>query len=215
MWCNLETDIVEIQAPTAADQSSIARELAKREKAKVIGRTSNDVPTRLSMSCSVAKDKSVVRLIEKHGGLVTPPIVCENGWDTFRCLFFDDAGPASFFPAVKRLGDTEVVLKRKLSAPRIRDQYMVSALEFLGGLTAKQAEALSIALEEGYYRVPRVATMQEIARRRGRRRTTLEEHVRKAEGKVLEAMAPFVALGIHGDHGPGRPRSHAPRPEAK
>jgi hypothetical protein len=42
--------------------------------------------------------------------------------------------------------------------------------------------------------VPKRVTTDEIAERLGVPRTTYEEHLRKAEGKVLRAVAPYLEL---------------------
>jgi hypothetical protein len=50
------------------------------------------------------------------------------------------------------------------------------------------------ALEYGYYQVPKKATAEEIATEHKVPRTTFEEHLRKAESKILRAMAPCVRM---------------------
>jgi predicted DNA binding protein len=50
------------------------------------------------------------------------------------------------------------------------------------------------ALEYGYYKVPKKTTAEQIASKNKVPRTTFEEHLRKAESKVLRAMAPYVRM---------------------
>ena len=54
--------------------------------------------------------------------------------------------------------------------------------------------ALVAAVENGYYEIPKRVTAEELAKKQGQPRTTFEEHVRKAESKVLLAMAPFMMM---------------------
>jgi predicted DNA binding protein len=77
----------------------------------------------------------------------------------------------------------------------MRDSLVISTTSLLGGLTEKQASALITALNEGYYRIPKKITTDEIAQRLGIPRTTFEEHLRKAESKVLVALTPYLQLG--------------------
>jgi DNA-binding NarL/FixJ family response regulator len=57
-------------------------------------------------------------------------------------------------------------------------------------LTERQQEILLTALEMGYYEQPRGATYQELADELDCTKTTVGEHLRKAEEKVLAGIAP-------------------------
>lgn len=54
------------------------------------------------------------------------------------------------------------------------------------GLTASQRTAFELARENGYYRWPRETTTRELAVELGISKTTLLEHLRKAEAKLLD-----------------------------
>lgn len=56
-------------------------------------------------------------------------------------------------------------------------------------LTDRQREILDAAVEAGYYEVPRNATHEEIAERVGISTTTVGEHLRKLEARVLSEIA--------------------------
>jgi hypothetical protein len=60
------------------------------------------------------------------------------------------------------------------------------------------------ALDYGYYQVPKRLTAEEIARKQRVPRTTYEEHVRKAESKILRAMAPYMRIYASSGSGPFR-----------
>ncbi|MFQ5986789.1 MAG: helix-turn-helix domain-containing protein [Thermoplasmata archaeon] len=69
----------------------------------------------------------------------------------------------------------------------------------LGGiartLTKRQLETLVAAVNAGYYRSPRQVSTESLAKAFGIGRTTLEEHLRKAESKVLTSV--MDVLGNH------------------
>ncbi len=52
------------------------------------------------------------------------------------------------------------------------------------------------ALDYGYYSLPRGASAEEIARRLGVPRTSFVDHLRKAENKVMQAMASYLRLQL-------------------
>ena len=55
-------------------------------------------------------------------------------------------------------------------------------------------KALVAAVEGDYYEIPKRTTADELAPKLGQPRSTLEEHVRKAESKVVLAMAPYMMM---------------------
>ncbi len=211
LWCNLQNDVVEIQARDLAETERIAARFAQDLPGVRRLGDADAAPRTLVFNCPHRTTPSVSRLVEDHGCLLIPPVVLEGGWDTFRVFCFDEAMLPAFFRKLAAMGDFEIVSKRKLAAPVVEEQFMFSAADILGTLTRKQSEALLDAMAAGYYDVPRMATMQDIAQRLGRPRTTMEEHVRKAEGKVLLALAPLVALRL----GPDTQRRMPVRPAPK
>ena len=58
-----------------------------------------------------------------------------------------------------------------------------------------------IALDLGYYSLPKKMTAEEIAVKNKVPRTTFEEHLRKAESKIMRAMTPYVRM--YTTHSPG------------
>lgn len=61
----------------------------------------------------------------------------------------------------------------------------VSSLTLSPGLTNKQHNALYVALKEGYYNYPRKLTLPSLAKKINVSYSTFQEHLRKAESKVL------------------------------
>ena len=70
----------------------------------------------------------------------------------------------------------------------------VSVDDFLGMLTEKQLRALVEATEMGYYAMPKKVTVDEMAERLKMPRSTFEEHLRKAEIKVMRNMRPYARI---------------------
>jgi predicted DNA binding protein len=62
----------------------------------------------------------------------------------------------------------------------------------LGVLTAKQREALELALERGYYERPRDATLSDLAELLGITKSAVSQRLRSAESKLVNH-----ALGRH------------------
>jgi hypothetical protein len=50
------------------------------------------------------------------------------------------------------------------------------------------------AVGDGYFEIPKRTTAEEIAKRNGQPRSTFEEHVRKAESKIMFAITPYMMM---------------------
>lgn len=61
-------------------------------------------------------------------------------------------------------------------------------------LTERQLAALRLALEHGYYEQPRQTSLRELAEQTSVARSTYEEHLRKAENKLLTNAGQFLRL---------------------
>ncbi|WP_254546528.1 helix-turn-helix domain-containing protein [Halomarina pelagica] len=67
-------------------------------------------------------------------------------------------------------------------------EYRPGARELASLLTDRQYRVLSIAVDRGYYEVPRRATLAEVAEAAGLSQSTVGEHLQKAEARVLSRI---------------------------
>jgi hypothetical protein len=67
-------------------------------------------------------------------------------------------------------------------------QYSPDREDILSILTERQHEVFETAIQEGYYEIPREATHEDIANSLGCAPSTVDEHLRKAESRVLSAL---------------------------
>ena len=67
-------------------------------------------------------------------------------------------------------------------------QYSPDREDILSILTERQHEVFETAISEGYYEIPREATHEDIANALGCAPSTVDEHLRKAESRVLSAL---------------------------
>ncbi|TLZ93777.1 MAG: hypothetical protein E6J95_05620, partial [Methanobacteriota archaeon] len=69
-------------------------------------------------------------------------------------------------------------------------------------MTSKQMDALLKAHRYGYYTSPREVTTENIARSLGVSRSTYEEHLRKAENRIVGNLIPYLQLFAVGEKKP-------------
>ncbi|MFW9795252.1 MAG: helix-turn-helix domain-containing protein [Candidatus Thorarchaeota archaeon] len=87
---------------------------------------------------------------------------------------------------------------RKVSFKGFSESQMTVTTETLfADLTEKQTNAVLNAYAHGYYKIPRDADVQTIADRLDLPRTTFQEHLKKAENKIMKAIVPHIHTWHH------------------
>jgi len=124
------------------------------------------------------------------------PDVYRGGWEYYRLIAFSEKDVRNLFNGLEKFCKVEVISRRTVQAGAVKEHFLISTRTLFGDLTGKQSQALLFALENGYYRVPKKVTTEEMAQKLKLPRTTYEEHLRKAESKVLRAVTPYVQMGI-------------------
>ena len=145
---------------------------------------------------------SIWNLLEPHAGLIAPPTVFSDGWVYGRVLSFEESATRDMFKTLRHEGPAELISKRELPLTVLPTNIWVHSL--FADLTGKQKDALLKAHRQGYYVSPRKVGTEDIARASGVSRSTYEEHLRKAENRVMDALVPYLALYAQGTVVPER-----------
>jgi len=197
-WCSRESDVLEFTHPG----------VSRTEMEMKLGRLEKDLGSRYVRRISVDENRSLVvqkhsyasmkqnvnAAIEEHNCMEVQPTVYTGGYEWYKVLAFSHPDLTRLFGALSKWADIEVVSKERLSERSARDTTMVSMRSLLGGLTGKQLDALLVALSTGYYDSPRRIRTLDISQKMNTPRTTYEAHLRKAEGKVLRALLPYIEM---------------------
>ena len=202
-WCNNRIHVMEVDVPdieTFTRIESDLNELLLWKGGRILKK--NFLAGNLQLivkSCRCSKIRpSITEIVERNSCLSVPPEVYYGGWEEYRVIGFRDNDYKKMFQEIEHVGPVKIIQKRIASEKSIRDTFMVSLNRVFSQLTEKQVNSLIAALEAGYYQIPKKATTTEIAARNKVPRTTYEEHLRKAESKVLQAIAPYVRLYTSG-----------------
>lgn len=199
-WCNYRTDFLEVEIRDTEISPQVQRDISRlsRHGFKILRKTPSDRKTQMvSMICAHKQGSTVDDIMEEHGCMVLQPVLYHGGWEHYRLVVLDEERLPEMFPRLEGEGEVEITMKKRMDEEPLRESLVVSTNELLSDLTAKQAEAMLTALEQGYYMFPRKTTFGEISQRRGVPRTTFDEHVRKAENKIMNSIAPYVALYVN------------------
>ena len=223
-WCNNVRDVLEVSCEDK--DISIFEGLQKNIKAlertlsvKIIRKSFGIRSAQLVTSgcnCTSVK-RSITPLIEKNNCLGMQPMIYKHGWEWYRILAFRQKDVMNLFRELEEFSKFELISRRKIEDASVKEAFVISTNSLVGNLTGKQSFALLTALAQGYYEIPKKISTEEIAKRLDLPRTTYEEHLRKAESKVMKAVGPLLELASSSIKTNGRvlPRSSShPEPVA-
>jgi len=202
-WCNNRIHVMEVDVPDIETFTRIEpdlNELLLWKGGRILKKNFLSGNLQLIVkSCRCSKiQPNISDIVERNSCLSIPPEVYYGGWEEYRVVGFRENDYKKMLQELDQIGQVRIIQKRVTSEKSIRDTFVVSLNSVFSQLTEKQADSLIAALEAGYYQIPKKVTTTEIAARTKVPRTTYEEHLRKAESKVLQAIAPYVRLYTSG-----------------
>jgi predicted DNA binding protein len=196
-WCDNNTEVLEASSTDPKQFQEFGKSLvllAKGLKAKVLKKKFVFPDLQMVSRYRVDGFTSVDSAAEKNHCLVVYPVTHIGGWEWYRVVGFSDRDVKGLFRDLDKFCTVEMVSRKTKEYGAVRDTYLIARSSLVGNLTAKQYEALASALENGYYLVPKRTTTDVIAAKLRVPRTTYEEHLRKAESKLLGSVAPYMQL---------------------
>lgn len=138
---------------------------------------------------------AVTVLISKSDCWCAQPTVAEGGWERYRVFSWDKGNILRLVSMVREHGGVvQVESMHQVGLPSFTDEMLVPVEGLMDGLTIRQIEALMLAIERGYFDSPARVSADEMARLTGLSRSTLMEHLRKAEGKLLLNVLPLLRI---------------------
>ena len=138
---------------------------------------------------------SVTSLISRSDCWCAQPTVAEGGWERYRVFSWSKSNILRLVSLVQENGGTiSLESMRQVGLPSLTAGMLVPIEGLMEGLTAKQSDILTLAIERGYYDTPARISADDMAKLTGLSRSTAMEHLRKAEGKVLMNMLPLLRM---------------------
>lgn len=191
-WYLSDCQVLEINSETAPP-ADFLDEIA--ELGMVLHESHDDTGLQVvTKACLCPVENSIVDRFEAHNCLYQPPTVHRRGWEEYNLIAFDDGDVRSLYEELEADREIEVLSKTGLTETRIPHSMLTPIDQLFGTLTDRQLAALQLALENDYYEQPRNCSVVELAERTTVARATFEEHLRKAENKLLNNAGQFVRL---------------------
>ncbi|MCI4320437.1 MAG: helix-turn-helix domain-containing protein [Thermoplasmata archaeon] len=204
MWCLWTHEMLQVPTRDPKTLERVAK--AIRKAGRVVDEWADVRGGRVFLlKCTCYEYTSIWNLMNAHQCWDAPPVVYQDGWGSFRMLSFSERNGLGLFRDLKQRGPTELVKKREIALSVLPTSVWTDTL--FGALTERQMTAMLEAHRAGYYQSPRRVGTDVIAQGIGVSRSTYEEHLRKAESRILDAVVPFLQLYRSSE----RPSVHGPR----
>ncbi len=110
------------------------------------------------------------------------PVVVKNGFEYWEIASWDKQSLVDFYKHAKANRHTELL---KLKQETLSDVYIPNVMQHL---TEKQKQAIELAYQNGYYEYPKKTELRKLAQKMRVSLATFQEHLKKAENKMMSAM---------------------------
>jgi hypothetical protein len=198
IWCNRENDVIEVVVRNPEEYPLVVEEIQAVHIKDVMEEITDEQRLYLNVhACHCMNQDTIVRHIGKLNILNIFPNMIENGWAYHRLIVFRHKDLEEL---LKRFDKWEWQYKILHKAPFdgfVSSSLTMSADALFSGLTEKQMEAILAAHRYGYYNLPRASDVKAIAAKEEVPRTTFQEHLMKAENKLVSALIPNIKLYYH------------------
>jgi len=193
VWCNREHEVIEIISDKPEEYLAMIEEISKISK--IVVKMSNGHKVHLVMTkCFCTMENSVSKNIDMCNLLHISPEVYGQGWEYYHVIAFRHEDLKELLQRLQERGFVVEVLRKVPFDGLIASSLALTADALFSDLTEKQVDALLSSFSMGYYRLPRKADVMTIASRKRVARTTFEEHLRKAENKLITSLVPYIQL---------------------
>ncbi|MFW9918105.1 MAG: helix-turn-helix domain-containing protein [Candidatus Thorarchaeota archaeon] len=154
-------------------------ELSKSESIKSVTVTHKAPQAYWTRVVHKVEGPSIYETILQSGCMTYLPIVVENGIQTHVVLA----------PSREVLSNMLHMLRDRFSFVRIKRIRPTPSGLLDIDLTSKQRDAIDLAVESGYYNIPRKCTIEELGEKLGIKRVAMQERLRRAEQRVIAFYA--------------------------
>lgn len=148
----------------------------------------------VTQSCLCSLEDSILQRFEAFNCLYQPPTVHRHGWEHYTVLAFDGGDVRGLLRDLEADRDIDVLSKTSIEEQPLPHSMLAPIDQLFDGVTDRQLAALRLALDRGYYEQPRRTSLRELAEQTVVARSTYEEHLRKAENKLLTNVGQFLRL---------------------
>ena len=189
LWCNDHCDLLHVTGGASDEILAHVREaVGVQERLQ-----RPDELVLITADCLQRHEGDLIETyLARHDCLLLPPLRYARGAKSCRVLALDPANLTACYRDLLAAGFSVSVERTREIETVTHDAPLLTLDGVLPDLSARQRETLAIAYDFGYYEIPRETTTAAIADAVGVERRTSEEHLRRAENKLVAAMIEYV-----------------------
>ncbi|MFB6184937.1 MAG: helix-turn-helix domain-containing protein [Haloarculaceae archaeon] len=198
----LGVSITMIEATNVADPDELVAWLADHEvmtDARLVSYDDDRGTAFVSLAGDYGTDtEPVLNVLLRNRCFPTVPATVSGGREHWSVVASDHEQVSTAHEELQGIGRVEV---DSLCDPDL-DRLLTGLFEVkqaVQALSPRQREVLARAVEEGYYDTPRGCNIADLAELDSANTSTVGEHLRRSEAKILKAVAPLLAEPDHGD----------------
>jgi predicted DNA binding protein len=205
LWCDWRREVVEVSGASAKEVETLKLQLM--QKSSVMDHFVVSESTHvLVYDCVDLPHDIVNKAVDDARCVNVPPTRFEGKWEHYQVVSFAEERSRELFQALRGSErNIEMISKKKLAVQPLLNTRSIAVQSILHTLTDKQLDALLLATRHGMYASPRATTAEAIADAVGVSRSTFEEHLRKAENRVVLALVPYLELASKARKASARP----------
>lgn len=188
LWCNDHCDLLYVTgAATKETLTHVREEVGVQDYLQ-----RPDEVVIITADCLQRHEGTIETYLARHDCLLLPPLRYAGGAKSCRVLALDPANLTACYRDLIGDGFSVTVEHKREIETVAHDAPLLTLDSILPNFSPRQHETLATASEKGYYEIPRETTTTAIAEAIGVERRTAEEHLRRAENKLVAALMEYV-----------------------
>ena len=189
LWCNRYCDLLHL---TGADLDSSLAQISEEVGVKDIVHKDDEVVL-ITENCLLDScDDLLEEYLQDHNCLSLPPLTYDHGTLLTRIVSLTEAELTGVYQDINRDHYVDVESKHEIESV-VPDMPLLMLDSALPNLSDGQKRAMFTAIDEGYYEIPRETTTADVAEQLNISRRTFEEHLRRAENKLVKNITEYIA----------------------
>jgi len=194
LWCDWRHEVLELVGAEPEAVKAL-RGVLEAHTQRHEGYALDDGVHVFVIDCIDLPHDAVNKAIDAAGCINLPPTRFVEGWEHYEVVSFREDASRDLMGRIQGTGRAvELTSKRPLNVQAFLKMRGAGLAPVVESLTDRQLEAVLLAHHHGYYASPRRVTAEAIADAAGLSRSTFEEHLRKAENKLLAGLVPYLEL---------------------
>jgi len=192
-WSNERSTVILIESKDVSDIEDL--EKLGGFDARGIKKSRKGARLEIMYEQNQLRSESINDIIARSNCWYLQPVIIERGWETFTVYALNQSDIENLVRSAKAKGiKVDLVYLRSMEIDELCNGALLPASQLRQGITLRQLELLRLAYDEGYFDQPARITADRLAEKVGLSRSTLAEHLRKAEYRLLRNALPAMLV---------------------